>query len=133
MSENQAQDAAAETERPDRPRGARVVRTLWIPAFVALAGALGYAGTAMWADEIAGASGLTVGRAMAGNEGEAARYTVAGASAPADAAAINMTITPVPGGLLVEVYGAPVPKPKPHLAGKSRLSAWQGQRHGRDA
>src|SRR3954452_8445178 len=66
MSENQAQDAAAETERPDRPRGARVVRTLWIPAFVALAGALGYAGTAMWADEIAGASGLTVGRAMAG-------------------------------------------------------------------
>src|SRR6478609_7323007 len=50
MSENQTQDAAAETERPDRPRGARVVRSLWIPAVVALAGALGYAGTAMWSD-----------------------------------------------------------------------------------
>ena len=140
MSENQTQDAAAETERPDRPRGARVVRSLWIPAVVALAGALGYAGTAMWSDELGGVPGFPLGRVVAGNGGGAAHYTLAGgpsAAAPARAglASFAMTVTKMPGGLLVEVYGAPVPKPKPRLADREpgRPAPWQAPRHGRDA
>jgi hypothetical protein len=140
MSENQTQDAAAETERPDRPWGARVVRSLWIPAVVALAGALGYAGTAMWSDELGGVPGFPLGRVVAGNGGGAAHYTVAGgpsAAAPARAglASFAMTVTKMPGGLLVEVYGAPVPKPKPRLADREpgRPAPWQAPRHGRDA
>ena len=86
-----------------------------IPAVVALAGALGYAGTAMWSDELGGCPGFPLGRVVASNGGGAAHYTSAGgpsAAAPARAglASFAMTVTKMPGGHLVEVYGAPVPK-----------------------
>jgi hypothetical protein len=91
----------------------------------------------MWADELGGMPGLPLGRAMAENGERAAPYTVAGESAPAGAAlaSVGVTVTEVPGGLLVEVYGAPVPVPKPRLAGREpgRPSPWQAPRRGRDA
>ena len=137
MSENEAQGLDPETERPDRRTGTRIARALWLPAILTLTATLGYAGVSMWADELDGVTGLAFGRAVAGNAGGAAHYITASRDSAAGEALVSLgvAVSEGPGGVEVEVYGAPVPVPKPRLAGREpgRPAPWLAQRHGRDA
>ena len=137
MSENEAQGLGPEAERPDRRTGTRIARALWLPAILTLTATLGYAGVSMWADELDGVTGLAFGRAVAGNAGGAARYITASRDSAAGEALVSLgvAVSEVPGERTVEVYEAPVPVPKPRLAGREpgRLAPWLPQRRGRDA
>ena len=91
----------------------------------------------MWSDELGGVPGFPLGRVVASNGGGAAHYTLAGgpsATAPARAglASFAMTVTKMPGGLLVEVYGAPVGRSRASPTGSWGVRPlWQAPRHGR--
>jgi hypothetical protein len=138
MSENEAQGLDPEAERPDRRTGTRIARALWLPAILTLTATLGYTGVSMWAGDLDGVSGLPFGRAVAGDEGGAARYVTASRASVTSGEALvslGVAVSEGPGWVKVEVYGAPVPVPKPRLGGRepSRLAPWQGQHRGRDA